>query len=167
MARAEVAPPSRVEGGEGCVVGGVAGCRLIPRVLLCPTGKSFTLTITVFTNPPQVATYHRAIKITVDGPREPRSKWAPRGWRTSGLARSGAGEGVRESIPEFKGRRSHVAETSAGGVPGPCGEQEFIVGTHSQRLPLGTELFWKLPLSGPKETGRLECALEPFLAVRG
>ncbi|XP_054695959.1 runt-related transcription factor 1 isoform X4 [Grus americana] len=36
-------------------------------------GKSFTLTITVFTNPPQVATYHRAIKITVDGPREPRS----------------------------------------------------------------------------------------------
>lgn len=45
--------------------------------LFCvPTGKSFTLTITVFTNPPQVATYHRAIKITVDGPREPRSKWA-------------------------------------------------------------------------------------------
>lgn len=38
--------------------------------LFCvPTGKSFTLTITVFTNPPQVATYHRAIKITVDGPR--------------------------------------------------------------------------------------------------
>ncbi|KAM5165623.1 runt-related transcription factor 2 isoform 1-T1 [Mantella aurantiaca] len=35
-------------------------------------GKSFTLTITVFTNPPQVATYHRAIKVTVDGPREPR-----------------------------------------------------------------------------------------------
>ncbi|XP_041105807.1 runt-related transcription factor 2-like isoform X3 [Polyodon spathula] len=36
-------------------------------------GKSFTLTITVFTNPPQVATYHRAIKVTVDGPREPRT----------------------------------------------------------------------------------------------
>uniref|UniRef100_A0A3Q3AJN5 RUNX family transcription factor 1 n=1 Tax=Kryptolebias marmoratus TaxID=37003 RepID=A0A3Q3AJN5_KRYMA len=35
-------------------------------------GKSFTLTITVFTNPTQVATYQRAIKITVDGPREPR-----------------------------------------------------------------------------------------------
>ncbi|KAM9766796.1 LOW QUALITY PROTEIN: runt-related transcription factor 1 [Menidia menidia] len=35
-------------------------------------GKSFTLTITVFTSPPQVATYQRAIKITVDGPREPR-----------------------------------------------------------------------------------------------
>ncbi|XP_040474936.1 protein lozenge isoform X1 [Ursus maritimus] len=37
-------------------------------------GKSFTLTITVFTNPTQVATYHRAIKVTVDGPREPRRK---------------------------------------------------------------------------------------------
>uniref|UniRef100_A0A8C2WST4 Runt-related transcription factor 2 n=1 Tax=Cyclopterus lumpus TaxID=8103 RepID=A0A8C2WST4_CYCLU len=35
-------------------------------------GKSFTLTITVLTGPPQVATYHRAIKVTVDGPREPR-----------------------------------------------------------------------------------------------
>ncbi|XP_076155747.1 runt-related transcription factor 3 isoform X3 [Alosa pseudoharengus] len=39
-------------------------------------GKSFTLTITVFTGPPQVATYHRAIKVTVDGPREPRPLWS-------------------------------------------------------------------------------------------
>ncbi|KAH7644626.1 runt domain containing protein [Dermatophagoides farinae] len=37
-------------------------------------GKSFSLTITVATNPPQVATYMKAIKVTVDGPREPRSK---------------------------------------------------------------------------------------------
>ncbi|XP_055950776.1 runt-related transcription factor 3-like isoform X1 [Argiope bruennichi] len=37
-------------------------------------GKSFTLVITVSSNPPQVATYNKAIKITVDGPREPRSK---------------------------------------------------------------------------------------------
>uniref|UniRef100_A0A1B0C6D4 Runt domain-containing protein n=1 Tax=Glossina palpalis gambiensis TaxID=67801 RepID=A0A1B0C6D4_9MUSC len=36
--------------------------------------KSFTLTITVETFPPQVATYAKAIKVTVDGPREPRSK---------------------------------------------------------------------------------------------
>lgn len=41
---------------------------------LISPGKSFTLTITVFTNPTQVATYHRAIKVTVDGPREPRRK---------------------------------------------------------------------------------------------
>ncbi|XP_021702992.1 uncharacterized protein LOC5567558 isoform X2 [Aedes aegypti] len=37
-------------------------------------GKSFTLTITISTSPPQVATYNKAIKVTVDGPREPRSK---------------------------------------------------------------------------------------------
>nr|XP_013189727.1 unnamed protein product [Amyelois transitella] len=37
-------------------------------------GKSFSLTITILTNPPQVATYQKAIKVTVDGPREPRSK---------------------------------------------------------------------------------------------
>ncbi|KAK3923185.1 Protein lozenge, partial [Frankliniella fusca] len=36
--------------------------------------KSFTLTITVSTSPPQVTTYNKAIKVTVDGPREPRSK---------------------------------------------------------------------------------------------
>ncbi|KAK8395062.1 hypothetical protein O3P69_006074 [Scylla paramamosain] len=37
-------------------------------------GKSFLLTITISTSPPQVATYNKAIKVTVDGPREPRSK---------------------------------------------------------------------------------------------
>ncbi|XP_067950965.1 runt-related transcription factor 1-like isoform X2 [Watersipora subatra] len=37
-------------------------------------GKSFSLTITIATNPPQVATYLKAIKVTVDGPREPRNK---------------------------------------------------------------------------------------------
>lgn len=37
-------------------------------------GKSFTLSIAVYTNPPQLALYQKAIKVTVDGPREPRSK---------------------------------------------------------------------------------------------
>ncbi|XP_043949176.1 uncharacterized protein LOC108027488 [Drosophila biarmipes] len=37
-------------------------------------GKSFTLTIVISTNPIQIATYTKAIKVTVDGPREPRSK---------------------------------------------------------------------------------------------
>uniref|UniRef100_A0A182N4W1 Runt domain-containing protein n=1 Tax=Anopheles dirus TaxID=7168 RepID=A0A182N4W1_9DIPT len=36
--------------------------------------KSFTLTITICTTLPQVTTYCKAIKVTVDGPREPRSK---------------------------------------------------------------------------------------------
>ncbi|XP_015598737.1 segmentation protein Runt [Cephus cinctus] len=37
-------------------------------------GKSFSLTIQISTVPFQVATYSKAIKVTVDGPREPRSK---------------------------------------------------------------------------------------------
>ncbi|XP_068424062.1 runt-related transcription factor 2 [Clinocottus analis] len=35
-------------------------------------GKSFTLSINVLTSPPQIATVHRAIKVTVDGQRQPR-----------------------------------------------------------------------------------------------
>lgn len=84
------------------------------RALLCPTGKSFTLTITVFTNPPQVATYHRAIKITVDGPREPRSKWAP-----SGLAHPPGwhpqAPGTVAAVLGFDWHPSKVAQTSASG----------------------------------------------------
>lgn len=38
------------------------------------SGKSFTLTIQISTSPIQLATYSKAIKVTVDGPREPRSK---------------------------------------------------------------------------------------------
>ncbi|RZC40671.1 Runt domain containing protein [Asbolus verrucosus] len=38
-------------------------------------GKSFTLTITISSAPYyQIATYSKAIKVTVDGPREPRTK---------------------------------------------------------------------------------------------
>ncbi|XP_050522720.1 protein lozenge-like isoform X2 [Daktulosphaira vitifoliae] len=49
-------------------------------------GKSFTITITVATCPPQVATYNKAIKVTVDGPREPRSKSRqPHQFRALGL----------------------------------------------------------------------------------
>lgn len=43
-------------------------------VVVIFAGKSFTLTITVSTSPPMVTTYSKAIKVTVDGPREPRSK---------------------------------------------------------------------------------------------
>ena len=39
-------------------------------------GKMLCLTVNVGTHPPQVATYSRAIKVTVDGPREPRSEFS-------------------------------------------------------------------------------------------
>ncbi len=56
--------------------------RIIPRchyylftfcLLLC-AGKMLTVHITVLTEPAQYATYNHAIKVTVDGPREPRRK---------------------------------------------------------------------------------------------
>lgn len=37
-------------------------------------GKSFSITITISTSPYQIASYTKAIKVTVDGPREPRTK---------------------------------------------------------------------------------------------
>ncbi|KAB0793210.1 hypothetical protein PPYR_12830 [Photinus pyralis] len=37
-------------------------------------GKSFSLSIMISSSPFQVATYNKAIKVTVDGPREPRTK---------------------------------------------------------------------------------------------
>ncbi len=42
-------------------------------VVVC-VGKMLTVTITILTEPAQYATYTHAIKVTVDGPREPRSK---------------------------------------------------------------------------------------------
>ena len=38
------------------------------------TGKSFNLTISIGTSPPQVAVYCKCMKVTVDGIHEPRSK---------------------------------------------------------------------------------------------
>uniref|UniRef100_A0A1I8JN81 Runt domain-containing protein n=1 Tax=Macrostomum lignano TaxID=282301 RepID=A0A1I8JN81_9PLAT len=38
------------------------------------SGKFLNLSITIETYPPQIAVYSKAIKVTVDGPREPRSK---------------------------------------------------------------------------------------------
>lgn len=43
-------------------------------------GKSFSLTIVISTIPIQVASYMKAIKVTVDGPREPRSKMRHQGF---------------------------------------------------------------------------------------
>lgn len=38
------------------------------------SGKTFNLSIIVHSTPVQIGTYNKAIKVTVDGPREPRSK---------------------------------------------------------------------------------------------
>ena len=39
------------------------------KIIFLISGKSFTLTIIISTTPIQIATYSKAIKVTVDGPR--------------------------------------------------------------------------------------------------
>lgn len=56
-------------------------------------GKSFSLTITVATRPPIVATYNKAIKVTVDGPREPRRHNQQPTSQTSGSTTNENGNG--------------------------------------------------------------------------
>ncbi|XP_023163228.2 protein lozenge [Drosophila hydei] len=78
-------------------------------------GKSFTLTITVATSPPQVATYAKAIKVTVDGPREPRSKTSPPGgpqYRALGLGQRPFIDGFPKTFHELETLR-HSAKVAA------------------------------------------------------
>ncbi|XP_017875423.1 protein lozenge-like isoform X2 [Ceratina calcarata] len=100
-------------------------------------GKSFSITITVSTTPPQVATYTRAIKVTVDGPREPRSKTrqthipglarVPALPRVPGLARGTFPDApspftpyVREPEP-YRRNKHHVGNNvTANSVSGAC-----------------------------------------------
>ncbi|XP_074517223.1 runt-related transcription factor 3 isoform X4 [Sebastes fasciatus] len=82
-------------------------------------GKSFTLTITVFTGPPQVATYHRAIKVTVDGPREPRRSTDLFNQRTSFPSLSPLTD-PRFSDPRmhYPGAFPYSTNTSSSGISG-------------------------------------------------
>ncbi|XP_044739046.1 runt-related transcription factor 1 [Chrysoperla carnea] len=81
-------------------------------------GKSFTLTIIVSTSPPQVATYNKAIKVTVDGPREPRSKTRHQGFHPFAFGpRPFVPEHLTGSLPfKLSGLAHHLA-----GLPGPPG----------------------------------------------
>ncbi|XP_050298672.1 runt-related transcription factor 1-like isoform X1 [Anthonomus grandis grandis] len=96
-------------------------------------GKSFDLTITIFCSPPIVATYQKAIKVTVDGPREPRSKSVNHGhsYSLSSLSMKGSfpvdtfghfGQLVKKSRPSPSSSNgsqcSFKHETSAQRLPG-------------------------------------------------
>ncbi|KAL7744390.1 hypothetical protein ACLKA6_001778 [Drosophila palustris] len=79
-------------------------------------GKSFTLTITVATSPPQVATYAKAIKVTVDGPREPRSKTSPPGgpqYRALGLGQRPFIDGFPKTFHELETLRRSAKVAAA------------------------------------------------------
>ena len=64
--------------GAAAAVGVVLCCivcvKSVSLLFFMCAGKMFTLIVTVATEPPQIATYNNAIKVTVDGPREPRRK---------------------------------------------------------------------------------------------
>ncbi|XP_012158329.1 uncharacterized protein LOC101450900 [Ceratitis capitata] len=74
-------------------------------------GKSFTLSIVISTNPIQIATYSKAIKVTVDGPREPRSKVRHQGFHpfAFGPQRFGPGDPLMGGLPfKFPGFAHHL-----------------------------------------------------------
>ncbi|XP_063242967.1 protein lozenge-like isoform X2 [Bacillus rossius redtenbacheri] len=82
-------------------------------------GKSFTLTITVNTSPPQVTTYNKAIKVTVDGPREPRSKTRQQQqFRAVSVGqRPFLDSGFASHLRELDYRRTAGVETSSASSP--------------------------------------------------
>ncbi|XP_047992813.1 uncharacterized protein LOC125231409 isoform X2 [Leguminivora glycinivorella] len=116
-------------------------------------GKSFTLTITISTTPPQVTTYNKAIKVTVDGPREPRSKT---NMSQFGLSSSNShwGYGGASAYPAYLS--SCAAPTApqfnppalgfGGSVPDQTPSQDF--GTNNTVLPDTTAVDLDQQLSG-------------------
>ncbi|XP_063168296.1 runt-related transcription factor 3 [Candoia aspera] len=117
-------------------------------------GKSFTLTITVFTNPTQVATYHRAIKVTVDGPREPRRHRQKLEEQTKFQDRYGDLERLRHSMrvaPSTANSRGSL------GAPGHFG-------TQAQSQIQGTSEL--SPFSDPRQFDRSFSAIPGLTETR-
>ncbi|KAM9477042.1 runt-related transcription factor 3 [Clarias gariepinus] len=133
-------------------------------------GKSFTLTITVFTGPPQVATYHRAIKVTVDGPREPRRhrvkledsqkmQFSDRLNEIDRYQRMRMGTGNGTARPPHQ---SHYGSTAATQIPGlwpeqidppqikPCKVEDDIRWSSTDLFPQRTTFPSLSPLTAPR-----------------
>ncbi|KAH8291736.1 hypothetical protein KR018_012632 [Drosophila ironensis] len=106
-------------------------------------GKSFTLTITVATSPPQVATYAKAIKVTVDGPREPRSKTSPTGgthYRALGLGQRPFIDGYPKTLHELESLRRSAkvaAATTAAAAAATAATAATAVAASSSVSPVG------------------------------
>ncbi|KAK9883380.1 hypothetical protein WA026_001553 [Henosepilachna vigintioctopunctata] len=90
-------------------------------------GKSFSLTIIVSTTPPQIATLTKAIKVTVDGPREPRSKMRQQGFHHFPFGpRAFAPDPLSGSLPfKLSGIAHHLAS-----LPGHPSEWALFGGRH-------------------------------------
>nr|XP_012606284.1 runt-related transcription factor 3 isoform X1 [Microcebus murinus] len=126
-------------------------------------GKSFTLTITVFTNPTQVATYHRAIKVTVDGPREPRHPGNRR------LMDSPCSAGHRQKLedqtkafPDRFGDLERVRMRVTPSTPSPRGSLSTTSHFSQAQTPIQGTLDLN-PFSDPRQFDRSFPALPPAL----
>ncbi|KAL3274646.1 hypothetical protein HHI36_016026 [Cryptolaemus montrouzieri] len=100
---------------------------IIKRRFIESKRKSFTLTIIVSTTPPQVATLNKAIKVTVDGPREPRSKMRQQGFHHFPFGpRPFAPDPLTGGLPfKLSGIAHHLA-----GLPGHPPEWALLGGRH-------------------------------------
>ncbi|XP_005177045.1 segmentation protein Runt [Musca domestica] len=123
-------------------------------------GKSFTLSIVISTNPIQIATYNKAIKVTVDGPREPRSKIRHPGFHPFAFGPQRFGPdplmgGLPFKLPGFAhhlvGMHSHLHapdwRTLGGGHAAALGRPPF---------PHGSPFFHHQPAAFPGHVGALD-----------
>ncbi|KAI8127932.1 Segmentation protein Runt [Lucilia cuprina] len=123
-------------------------------------GKSFSLSIILSTNPIQIATYNKAIKVTVDGPREPRSKIRHPGFHPFAFGPQRFGPdplmgGLPFKLPGFAhhlvGMHTHLHapdwRTLGGGHAAALGRPGF---TH------GAPFFHHQPTAFPAHMGSLE-----------
>ncbi|XP_073829573.1 RUNX family transcription factor Runt related B isoform X2 [Musca autumnalis] len=123
-------------------------------------GKSFTLSIVISTNPIQIATYSKAIKVTVDGPREPRSKIRHPGFHPFAFGPQRFGPdplmgGLPFKLPGFAhhlvGMHSHLHapdwRTLGAGHAAALGRPGF---------PHGTPFFHHQPAAFPGHVGGLD-----------
>ncbi|KAH8397944.1 hypothetical protein KR222_006845 [Zaprionus bogoriensis] len=131
-------------------------------------GKSFTLTIVISTNPIQIATYTKAIKVTVDGPREPRSKVRHQGFHPFAFGPQRFGPdplmaGLPFKLPGFAhhlvGMHSHLhapdwrAHMALGGRPGfPAAP--FFAHHHGAAFPATAAASGLRGLSGKSGKGQ-------------
>ncbi|XP_075158412.1 RUNX family transcription factor Runt related B [Haematobia irritans] len=123
-------------------------------------GKSFTLSIVISTNPIQVATYSKAIKVTVDGPREPRSKIRHPGFHPFAFGPQRFGPdplmgGLPFKLPGFAhhlvGMHSHLHAP----------DWRTLGGSHAAALgrpgfPHGSPFFHHQPAAFPGHVGALD-----------
>ncbi|XP_027136669.1 runt-related transcription factor 2 isoform X2 [Larimichthys crocea] len=118
-------------------------------------GKSFTLSINVLTSPPQIATLHRAIKVTVDGqrlPRRQRQKEVKSGvFRSSNSSAASPdcrsfSSSLWTNEPSFLG---HVTSLSSSFTPNPRMHHLPALSYSSQPTPYSSYLSSPPPPSAP------------------